>query len=132
MKDGFSSEMGAAGPHPAQESMSRVSFSDFNFLAVIGKGIFAKVMLAEDKTSEELFAIKIIKKELTIENDEVARVKAEKNVFVKTTQKKHPFIVHLHATFQTDSRVYFVMEYMSGGDLMLHLQRGQFGSERAQ
>ncbi len=111
---------------------SRVGIGDFNFLATIGKGNFSKVMLAEKKVSKALFAIKVIKKEFIIENDEVPSVKVEKSVFLKATQEKHPFIIHLQAAFQTETRLYFVMEYVSGGDLMLHIQRGQFGSKRAQ
>lgn len=110
----------------------RIGIEAFNFLAVIGKGNFSKVMLAEKKVSKELFAIKVIKKEFIIESDEVASVRSEKNVLLKATQEKHPFIVQLHATFQTETRAYFVLEYVSGGDLMLHIQRGQFGSKRAQ
>ena len=111
---------------------SRVSIGDFNFLATIGKGNFSKVMLAEKKVSKALFAIKVIKKEFIIENDEVSSVRIEKSVFLKATQEKHPFLIHLQAAFQTETRLYFVMEYVSGGDLMLHIQRRQFGLKRAQ
>ena len=111
---------------------SRVGIGDFNFLATIGKGNFSKIILAEKKVSKALFAIKIIKKEFVIENDEVSSVRVEKRVFLKATQEKHPFIVRLQAAFQTETRLYFVMEYVSGGDLMLHIQRGRFGTKRSQ
>ncbi|KAK9770207.1 hypothetical protein AB5N19_11012 [Seiridium cardinale] len=110
----------------------RIGLDHFNFLAVLGKGNFGKVMLAETKKSRRLYAIKVLKKEFIIENDEVESIRSEKRVFLVANRERHPFLTNLHACFQTETRVYFVMEYVSGGDLMLHIQRGQFGTKRAQ
>jgi hypothetical protein len=110
----------------------KIGLDHFNFLAVLGKGNFGKVMLAETKASKQLYAIKVLKKEFIIENDEVESTRSEKRVFLIANKERHPFLLSLHACFQTETRVYFVMEYISGGDLMLHIQRGQFGSKRAQ
>ncbi|KAJ8123055.1 hypothetical protein ONZ43_g907 [Nemania bipapillata] len=110
----------------------RIGLDHFNFLAVLGKGNFGKVMLAETKKSRRLYAIKVLKKEFIIENEEVESIRSEKRVFLIANRERHPFLTNLHACFQTETRVYFVMEYVSGGDLMLHIQRGQFGTKRAQ
>jgi hypothetical protein len=119
---------------PATEAGSgrRIGLDHFNFLAVLGKGNFGKVMLAETKQTKQLYAIKVLKKEFIIENDEVESTRSEKRVFLIANKERHPFLLNLHACFQTETRVYFVMEYISGGDLMLHIQRGQFGTKRAQ
>jgi hypothetical protein len=119
-------------PASTQGPGRRIGLDHFNFLAVLGKGNFGKVMLAETKASKQLYAIKVLKKEFIIENDEVESTKSEKRVFLIANEKRHPFLLNLHACFQTETRVYFVMEYISGGDLMLHIQRGQFGLKRAQ
>ncbi|KAI9761013.1 MAG: hypothetical protein M4579_001276 [Chaenotheca gracillima] len=118
--------------HTQQGTGRRIGLDHFNFLAVLGKGNFGKVMLAETKGTKQLYAIKVLKKEFIIENDEVESTRSEKRVFLIANKERHPFLLNLHACFQTETRVYFVMEYISGGDLMLHIQRGQFGTRRAQ
>ena len=119
-------------PQPPPQPKVRIGLDQFNFLAVLGKGNFGKVMLAETKKSRKLYAIKVLKKEFIIKHDEVESTRSEKRVFLVANKESHPFLLNLHACFQTETRVYFVMEYISGGDLMLHIQRGQFGLKRAQ
>ncbi|CCH45344.1 classical protein kinase C [Wickerhamomyces ciferrii] len=109
----------------------KVGLDDFNFLAVLGRGNFGKVMLARSYRNKNLCAVKVLKKDMIIENGEIASMNAEKEVFLVANQEQHPFLINLHCCFQTANRIYFVMEYVPGGDLMWHVQQATFSQRRA-
>lgn len=98
----------------------------FEFVKVLGKGTFGKVVLSREKGTGKLYAMKILKKHLIIQKDEVAHTITENDVLKKT---KHPFLTALRYSFQTADRVCFVMEYANGGELFFHLSRVRSFSE---
>jgi serine/threonine protein kinase len=110
-----------------------MDLKSFQILALLGRGIFGKVVLAEAKESPRLYAMKVIEKQRLIENDEAESTAVAKRVFLQGKRERHPFIVDLQATFQTEIEVYFVMEYLSGGSLEFHMMRdSKFGVDKSE
>jgi serine/threonine protein kinase len=101
--------------------------SDFEFLKVIGKGSFGKVLLARHKTEDELYAVKVLNKSHVLRKNETKHIMAERNVLIRNVI--HPFLVGLHYSFQTGDKLYFVLDYINGGELFFHIQRERCFSE---
>ena len=108
----------------------KVAVEDFELLKLLGKGAHGKVLLCEKKTGEKgLYAMKILKKQHIIDSNQLEHTKAEKMIL---SHVNHPFLVSLQYAFQTDEKIYFVMEFMKGGELFQHLRRvRQFSEDQA-
>uniref|UniRef100_A0AAR2LRU4 protein kinase C n=1 Tax=Pygocentrus nattereri TaxID=42514 RepID=A0AAR2LRU4_PYGNA len=98
-----------------------LGLADFDLIRVIGRGSYAKVLLVRLKKNEHIYAMKVVKKELVHDDEDIDWVQTEKHVFEQAST--NPFLVGLHSCFQTESRLFLVIEYVNGGDLMFHMQR---------
>ncbi|XP_018096727.1 serine/threonine-protein kinase Sgk2 isoform X1 [Xenopus laevis] len=81
----------------------------------------SKVLLAKRKCDSNFYAVKVLQKKTILKKKEQNHIMAERNVLLKNL--KHPFLVGLHYSFQTAEKLYFVLDYVNGGELFLHLQR---------
>ncbi|WKY10370.1 hypothetical protein Q1695_002597 [Nippostrongylus brasiliensis] len=107
----------------------KITMDDFEFLKVLGKGTFGKVILCKEKRTSKLYAIKILKKEVIIAREEVTHTLTENRVLQRC---KHPFLTQLTYSFQTTHHLCFVMEFANGGELFTHLQKsGTFSEARS-
>merc|ERR1711874_728580 len=108
----------------------KVTMEDFELLKVLGRGAFGKVVLCREKATRTMYAMKILKKSAVFDKNEVAHTLTENRVLQTI---RHPFIVGLKYSFTTEDRLCFVTEYVSGGELFVHLKNERskrFSEER--
>lgn len=87
----------------------------------IGEGFSGKVHLVRRKSDQKLYALKLINKNKLSNQSSIKRLITERNVLI---QNNYPFITKLYSAFQTDSYLVLALEYVGGGDLQHHLDKG--------
>lgn len=92
----------------------------FDLLKLLGTGAFGKVVLVQNRLSKELYAMKVISKKLLRKKNNVQYMKSERQILTKV---QHPFLVSLKFAFQSETKLFLVMSFLSGGELFLHLRR---------
>ena len=106
-----------------KESRKKVSVSDFESLAVIGRGAFGEVRLVrrkgkpDDEQTGQIFALKSMKKEMMVMKNQVHHVKAERDALA-TADSGNRWLTVLHSSFFDENHIYMCMEFLPGGDLM--------------
>ncbi|KAK3753515.1 hypothetical protein QZH41_018021, partial [Actinostola sp. cb2023] len=117
-------------PDASKFDLQQCHIEDFNMIKVLGKGSFGKVLLCELRDSKQYFAIKALKKDVVLEDDDVECTLVERRILALGT--RNPFLTHMHSAFQSQDHLFFVMEYLNGGDLMFHIQSsGKFDEKRS-
>jgi len=106
----------------------KVGLEDFQQLKVIGRGGFGRVLLVKRKDNGKFYAMKILKKAAIIARGEIDHTKTEKSVLSKVN---HPYLPKLYWSFQTEENLYFIMDFINGGELFHHLSKEKrFPEER--
>ena len=106
--------------HEAEGRVGRLSPDDFVPLKRLGNGDVGSVHLVQLAGTNRLFAMKILVKQEMHDRNKLHRVRTEGQI-LETVD--HPFVATLYAAFQTDTHLYFVLEYCEGGELYETLQK---------
>lgn len=130
---GGSEEDGGAAAPTESSIRSRsmgIDLNSFDMLAVLGRGGYGKVMMVRKKDSGSVYAMKVLRKKDITAKKQVERTMTERDILVSVD---HPYIVGLRYAFQTPSKLYMVIDFVSGGDFFTLLSReGTVGERRAQ
>ncbi|KAJ3444284.1 ribosomal protein S6 KINASE [Anaeramoeba flamelloides] len=106
----------------------KVSLKNFQLLSVIGRGTYGKVMQVKHKTNEEIFAMKVLQKGMLADHQQISHTMSERNVLMRI---RHPFLVKLHYSFQTQEKLYMVLDYVPGGELFRRIsEEGRLSTDR--
>ena len=100
-----------------------VSLDDFQLLKVLGKGGFGVVLKVRKKDSDKVYAMKVMDKSLFETEKHMQSLLSERNIMLND----NPYLIHLYFSFQSPEKLYFVIDYISGGDLATWFDRlGRF------
>jgi serine/threonine protein kinase len=105
--------------HIKTEKM-KVDLDSFDIMKLLGQGAYGKVRMVQLKTTKQIFALKSMSKRKLAEFDLAERTIAERDIML---QLNHPFIVALRSTFQTETKVFMVMDYIGGGELLSRIKQ---------
>ena len=108
------------------KDIKKVTLNDFKLLKVLGRGTFGKVVLVQYKLTKKYYAMKIMKKDVILESGQVTNTLLEKNILQNLN---YQFLVGMDFCFQTQERIYFVMNFIRGGELFKHLLNCKFFPE---
>ncbi|CAL9071709.1 unnamed protein product [Musa textilis] len=95
---------------------------------LLGAGSFSKVYVARNARTGELVAIKVLDTEKILRDGLVAHIKHEIAILRRV---RHPYVVQLHEVMATRTRIYFVMEYVRGGELFSRVAKGRMLEDAA-
>ena len=121
--------VGIGGRPAIKSALPPMKPSDFEYLKVLGRGSFGKVLLAQRKSDGKPVAIKVLKKQRVIEDDDVMATNTEKEILALPGEC--PFLIRMVASFQDPASLFFVMELVNGGDMMHHAMNLGAFSEKA-
>ncbi|KAJ3216283.1 camp-dependent protein kinase catalytic subunit [Dinochytrium kinnereticum] len=113
-----------AEPHTQQVEQKKFHLPDFHIDRTLGTGSFGRVHLVRLKQNNRFYAMKVLKKSEVVRMKQVEHTVNEKNILERL---RHPFLVSMLGTFQDSANIYFVLEYVQGGELFSYLRRcGRF------
>ncbi|UYV61321.1 CIT [Cordylochernes scorpioides] len=104
----------------AELRQMRVNIKDFEMKKIIGQGHFGEVRVVREKSSGDVFAMKVLHKNETLSQSNAAFFAEERDIMANAAS---PWLTKLHHAFQDMQHLYLVMEFHPGGDLLALLEK---------
>jgi len=121
-RSGQGSSSSATKDAKSAEEKLRGKKDDFKIIRLLGKGSFGEVSLVRHRQTDKLYAMKVMKKaDCEQLYDDVY---SERKILAMLS---NPFIVEMHYWFEDKVHLYYILDYVSGGELLVHMKRkGKF------
>ncbi|KAM0048929.1 putative protein kinase CAMK-CAMKL-CHK1 family [Helianthus debilis subsp. tardiflorus] len=120
--------MPANSPATTRKEGQELLLNRYEIGKLLGHGTFSKVYLARNIKSNEYVAIKVIDKEQILRGGLISHIKREISILRRV---RHPNIVQLFEVMATKAKIFFVMEYVKGGELFNKVAKGRLKEETA-
>ncbi|CAG8704963.1 249_t:CDS:2, partial [Dentiscutata heterogama] len=99
------------------------SIDDYDLIKVLGRGCMGKVILSREKSTNRLYALKVISKEWVVFRQEVEHTRTERDILAIASRTSHPFLIRLRESFHDSNQLFLVLDYYPGGDIATQLAK---------
>ncbi|CAA3031020.1 CBL-interacting serine threonine- kinase 25-like [Olea europaea subsp. europaea] len=113
---------------PRDRSSRSIIFGKFEMGRLLGQGTFAKVYYGKNLKTSESVAIKVINKDEVKKECMMEQIKREISVMRLV---RHPNVIELKEVMATKQKIFFVMEYVKGGELFAKVAKGKLKEDVA-
>ncbi|CAG8454128.1 198_t:CDS:2 [Cetraspora pellucida] len=101
----------------------KASIDDYDLIKVLGRGCMGKVILSREKSTNRLYALKVISKEWAVYRQEIEHTKTERDILAIASGTSHPFLIRLRESFHDSNQLFLVLDYYPGGDIATQLAK---------
>ncbi|KAI3899228.1 hypothetical protein MKW92_018439 [Papaver armeniacum] len=115
-----------SSPGDISQIPEHILFEKYELGRLLGCGAFAKVYHATNIQTGQSVAIKSISKQKIVKSGFMQNIKREISIM---RQLHHAYIVKLFEVLATKAKIYFVMEFVKGGELFSEISKGRFSED---
>jgi serine/threonine protein kinase/CRP-like cAMP-binding protein len=105
---------------PREQVKAAVQMADLRQIKSLGRGAFGRVILCKHPKDNSFYALKCQSKKKIVDSGLKEHILNEMHIMGKI---EHPFIARLHAAFQDNRQIYFLLEVLNGGELFTYLRK---------
>ena len=105
---------------PFKENINKININDFEKLKTIGSGSFGNVYLVRYKKDQKIYALKVLYKSIIKQKRQETHTINER---ILMSHLDNPLMVKMYCCFQDEKHLYFLMEFVQGGELFYHLRQ---------